>query len=348
MKATLSLIAVLVLAIVLGSGFYTVDMTEQVIITQFGMPVGEPVTEAGLHWKTPFIQSANRFEKRVMEWDGPATKMPTKDKVFVVVDTFGRWQIENVATYFKKLRDERSALSRLNDILGSETRNVIAKHNFIEAVRTTKDRVVSPEALAMSAQMSTHTKDASPVQGLPPITKGRVVLEEEILKSAEPKVKEYGVKLLDVRFKRIDYDASVGESIHQRMITERQKIAEMHRSEGAGQAAEILGERERDLAEIESEAYRKVQEVEGAADAKATEIYAKAYNQTPEAVELFEFLKTMDSYKKLLTADTQLIFTTDSDLFRYLKSSDPKAEVPALKGSITDPLNRLPTLLEVK
>jgi membrane protease subunit HflC len=347
MKATLILIAVLALSIVLSSGFYTVDMTEQVIITQFGMPVGEPVKTAGLHWKTPFIQSVNRFENRVMEWDGPATKMPTKDKVFVVVDTFGRWQIADVTIYFKKLRDERSALSRLNDILGSETRNVIAKHDFIEAVRTTKDRQVSPEALAMSVVMSTHTKDAPP-QGLPPITKGRVLLEEEIFKSAAPKVAEYGVKLLDVRFKRIDYDASVGASIHQRMITERQKIAEMHRSEGAGQAAEILGERERDLAEIESEAYRKVQEVEGAADAKATEIYAKAYNQSPEAVELFEFLKTMDAYKKLLTADTQMIFTTDSELFRYLKSSDPKAEVPALKGSITDPLNRLPTLLEVK
>jgi membrane protease subunit HflC len=347
MKATLILIASIALAIVLNAGFYTVDMTEQVIITQFGMPVGEPVKTAGLHWKTPFIQSVNRFENRVMEWDGPATKMPTKDKVFVVVDTFGRWQISDVTVYFKKLRDERSALSRLNDILGSETRNVIAKHDFIEAVRTTKDRLVSPEALAMSAVMSTHTKDAPP-QGLPPITKGRVMLEEEIFKSAAPKVAEYGVKLLDVRFKRIDYDASVTTSIHQRMITERQKIAEMHRSEGAGQAAEILGERERDLAEIESEAYRKVQEVEGAADAKATEIYAKAYNQSPEAVELFEFLKTMDSYKKLLTADTQMIFTMDSELFRYLKSSDPKAEVPALKGSITDPLNRLPTLLEVK
>jgi membrane protease subunit HflC len=347
MKATLILIATVALAIVLNAGFYTVDMTEQVIITQFGMPVGEPVKTAGLHWKTPFIQSVNRFENRVMEWDGPATKMPTKDKVFVVVDTFGRWQISDVTVYFKKLRDERSALSRLNDILGSETRNVIAKHDFIEAVRTTKDRLVSPEALAMSAVMSTHTKDAPP-QGLPPITKGRVMLEEEIFKSAAPKVAEYGVKLLDVRFKRIDYDASVTTSIHQRMITERQKIAEMHRSEGAGQAAEILGERERDLAEIESEAYRKVQEVEGAADAKATEIYAKAYNQSPEAVELFEFLKTMDSYKKLLTADTQMIFTMDSELFRYLKSSDPKAEVPALKGSITDPLNRLPTLLEVK
>ncbi|MFM2169455.1 MAG: HflC protein / peptidase family, partial [Verrucomicrobiota bacterium] len=186
MKATLILIAIFAISLVLGSGFYTVDMTEQVIITQFGMPVDEPVTEAGLHWKTPFIQSVNRFEKRVMEWDGPSAKMPTKDKVFVVVDTFGRWQVDNVLIYFKKLRDERSALSRLNDILGSETRNVIARHNFIEAVRTTKDRVVSPEALAMSAAMSTHTKDAAP-QGLPPITKGRVMLEEEIFKSAESK-----------------------------------------------------------------------------------------------------------------------------------------------------------------
>jgi membrane protease subunit HflC len=346
MKATLILIGIFALSILLGSGFYTVDMTEQVIITQFGMPVGESVTEAGLHWKTPFIQSVNRFEKRVMEWDGPAAKMPTKDKVFVVVDTFGRWQVDNVLIYFKKLRDERTALSRLNDILGSETRNVIARHNFIEAVRTTKDRVVSPEALAMSAAMSTHTKDAAP-QGLPPITKGRVMLEEEIFKSAESKVKEYGVRLLDVRFKRIDYDASVSASIFQRMMTERQKIAEMHRSEGAGQAAEILGERERDLAEIESEAYRRVQEVEGAADAKATEIYAKAYNQSPEAVQLFEFIKTMDAYKKLITTDTQMIFTTDSDLFRYLKSADPQT-APASKPTIPDALSKLPTLLEVK
>ncbi|MBK8093815.1 MAG: protease modulator HflC [Verrucomicrobiaceae bacterium] len=347
MKATLTLIAILALALLLGSGLYTVDMTEQVIITQFGMPVGEPVTEAGLHWKTPFIQTVNRFEKRVMEWDGPAAKMPTKDKVFIMVDTFGRWQIDDVTAYFKKVRDERSALSRLNDILGSETRNIIAKHDFIEAVRTTKDRTVSPEALAMSAIMSTHTKDA-PVQGLPPINKGRVMLEEEIFKSAETKVREYGVKLLDVRFKRIDYDDSVSTSIHQRMITERQKIAEMHRSEGAGQAAEILGERERDLAGIESEAYRKVQEIEGAADAKATEIYAKAYNASPDAVQLFEFLKTMDAYKKLITTDTQMIFTTDSDLFRFLKSADPQSPAPALPSSLSDPLHKLPTLLEVK
>lgn len=347
MKAPLILIALVALTVLLGSGLYTVSMTEQVIITQFGMPVGEPVVDAGLHWKTPFIQSVNVFEKRVVEWDGPNAKMPTKDKVFVVVDTFGRWQIENVLTYFKKLRDERSALSRLNDILGSETRNVIARHNFIEAVRTTKDRQVSPEALALSAVMSTHNKDATP-QGLPPITKGRVMLEDEIFKAASPKVAEYGIKLLDVRFKRIDYDASVSKSIHQRMITERQKIAEMHRSEGAGQAAEILGERERDLAEIESEAYRTVQEVEGTADAKATEIYAKAYNQSPDSVALFEFLQTMDAYKTILTADTQMIFTTDSDLFRFLKSADPvKATAPAAPGG-SDPLSRLPSLLEVK
>lgn len=344
MKATLALIAFIGVTIVLSSGFYTVDMTEQVIITQFGMPVGEPVTEAGLHWKTPFIQSVNTLEKRVLEWDGPAAKMPTKDKVFIIVDTFGRWQIDQPLVYFKKLRDERSALSRLNDILGSETRNVIARHNFIEAVRTTKDRKVAAEAIAVSA---TTAKADEHTDVLPPITKGRVSLEEEIFKNAEPKVKEYGVRLLDVRFKRLDYDPSVSQSIHQRMMTERQKIAEMHRSEGAGQAAEIEGERERDLALIESEAYRQVQEVEGAADAKATEIYAKAYNQTPEAAALFEFTKTMEAYKKIITSDTQLILTTDSELLRYLKSAEPK-EAPVLKTSISDPLNRLPTLLEVK
>jgi modulator of FtsH protease HflC len=344
MKATITLITLLVLTLVLGSGFYTVSMTEQVIITQFGMPVGEPVKEAGLHWKRPFIQSVNRIEKRVLEWDGPATKMPTKDKVFIIVDTFGRWQIDDPLTYFTKLRDERTALSRLDDILGSETRNVIARHNFIEAVRTSKDRKVAAEAVALSA---TTAKADAHTDVLPPIEKGRILLEDEILKSAAPKVQEYGVKLLDVRFKRLDYDASVATSIHQRMMTERQKIAEMHRSEGAGQAAEILGEKERDLAQIESEAYRKVQEIEGAADAKATEVYAKAYNQTPEAAALFEFTKSMEAYKQLFTSDTQLILTTDSDLLRYLKSAEPRPKPTSAPGS-ADALSRLPSLLEVK
>lgn len=350
MKAPLILVILLALAIVLGSGFYTMSETEQVVITQFGMPVGEPVTKAGLHWKTPFIQTANRIEKRVLEWDGESTPMTTKNKVFVMVGSFARWEIIEPLVFFRQLTDERRALSRLNGIIGSEARIVIAKHDFIEAVRTTKDRKVVREMItpAPGATATTPLSTAEARIGvLPAITKGRSELEAEIFANAAEKVKDLGIRLLDVRLKRIDYDPSVSESIYQRMITERQQIADRYRAEGEGEAAKINGERERDLNLIESEAYRKVQEIEGAADAKATEIYAKAYNQTPEAAQLFEFLKTMDAYKTLITPDTTMIFTTDSELFRYLKSSNPQAK-PTTSSSVEfTPLNKLPTLLEV-
>lgn len=347
MKATLVLVILLALGVVLSSSLYTVSETEQVVITQFGMPVGDPVKTAGLHWKTPFIQTVNSIDKRVLEWDGPSANMTTKDKVIIVVDVFGRWEIADPLVFFRQLTDERRAQSRLDDILGSETRIVIAKHDFIEAVRTTKDRKAVRDVANTTTAGSAPSSADSRIGVLPPITRGRVELEAEILKNAAPKVESYGIKLLDVRFKRIDYDPSVTLSIHQRMISEREQIAKLHRAEGEGEAAKINGERERDLATIESEAYRKVQEVEGAADAKATEIYSKAYNLTPEAAQLFEFVKTMEAYKKLITADTTLIFTTDSELFRYLKSSNPQIK-PATGGSVEfTPLNKLPTLLEV-
>jgi membrane protease subunit HflC len=348
MKSTLILIIALVLALILGSGLYTVGETEQVVITQFGKPVGEPVKTAGLHWKTPFIQTANSIDKRVLGWDGPSANMTTKDKVIIVVEVFGRWEISEPLVFFRQLTDERRALSRLDDILGSETRIVIAKHDFIEAVRTTKDRKAVREVTTGATTAGSAPSSADARLGvLPPINHGRSELEAEILKNAAPKVESYGIKLLDVRFKRIDYDPSVTQSIHQRMISEREQIAKLHRAEGEGEAAKISGERERDMATIESEAYRKVQEIEGAADAKATEIYAKAYNQTPEAAQLFEFLKTMEAYKKLVTSDTTLIFTTDCELFRFLKSSDPKPAAPEAGNTGFTPLNKLPTLLDV-
>jgi len=349
MKASLLLIVVLALGIVVSSGLYTVSETEQVVITQFGMPVGESIKQAGLHWKTPFIQTVNRLDKRELEWDGPSANMTTKDKVIVVVDVFGRWEISDPLVFFRQLTDERRALSRLDDILASETRIVIAKHDFIEAVRTTKDRKAIRDVANTTTTGSAPSSADSRLGVLPPIIYGRVELEAEVLKNAVPKIEGYGIKLLDVRFKRIDYDPSVSQSIHQRMISEREQIAKLHRAEGEGEAAKINGERERDLATIESEAYRKVQEMEGAADAKATEIYAKAYNQTPEAAQLFEFLKTMETYKQLITSDTTMIFTTDSELFRFLKSSNPQAK-PATAGADAHeftPLHKLPTLLEV-
>lgn len=349
MKASLFLIIALALAIVLNAGFYTVSETEQVVITQFGRPVGESIRQAGLHWKTPFVQDVNRLDKRVLEWDGPSANMTTKDKVIVVVDVFGRWEISDPLVFFRQLTDERRALSRLNDILASETRIVIAKHDFIEAVRTTKDRKAIRDVANTTTVGSAPSSADSRLGVLPAITFGRVELEAEVLKNAIPKIDGYGIKLLDVRFKRIDYDASVSPSIHQRMISEREQIAKLHRAEGEGEAAKINGERERDLATIESEAYRKVQELEGTADAKATEIYAKAYNQTPESAQLFEFLKTMETYKQLITSDTTMVFTTDNELFRFLKSSNPQAAKPATGAAAHEftPLEKLPTLMEV-
>ncbi|MES2736889.1 MAG: protease modulator HflC [Verrucomicrobiota bacterium] len=349
MKPVLSLLILIALFAfyVLGTAsLYTVSETEQVIITQFGKPVGDAVSEAGLHVKMPFIQKVNRFEKRIVEWDGPPANMPTRDKVYIVVDNFARWRITDPRVFYENLRDERGAQSRLTDILGSETRNVIAKHDFIEAVRSTKDRKV-----ARDANVGTSIADAR-IGNLPPITKGRPELEKEIFMNAKTKIKDFGIELMDLRFKRINYNESVSQTIYQRMVSERTQIAERFKSEGAGEAAKILGQRERDLKLIQSEAYRKVQEIEGAADAKATEIYAKAYDATPQARELFEFLKTMEAYKKVLTPDTSLVLSTDSDFLRYLKSSEKPVPAAPAAGAATgaagdDPLQRLPTLLDV-
>lgn len=345
MKPALSLLILIsgfALFILGSASLYTVSETEQIIITQFGKPVGETVTDAGLHLKVPFVQKVNRFEKRILEWDGPPANMPTRDKLYIVVDNFARWRISDPRMFFENLRDEHGAQSKLTDILGSETRNVIARHDFIEAVRTTKDRKVAREANA-----SLSIADAR-IGMLPPITKGRAELEKEIFTSAAPKIKGYGIELLDVRFKRINYNESVSRTIYQRMVSERTQIAERFKSEGAGEAAKILGQRERDLQEIESGAYRKVQEIEGTADAKATEIYAKAYDGSPQARELFEFTKTMEAYKQVLTSDTSLILSTDSDFLQYLKSPEKRqSAAPAASAQGSDPLQRLPSLLDV-
>ncbi|GEP44194.1 protease modulator HflC [Brevifollis gellanilyticus] len=345
MKAASSfliLIAGFALFIIGNASLYSVGETEQVIITQFGKPVGDTIKDAGLHFKTPFIQHVNRFDKRVLEWDGPPVSMPTRDKLYIVVDSFARWRITDPRVFFENLRDERGAQSRLTDILGSEARNVIARHDFIEAIRTTKDRKVARE-VTVGASIA----DAR-IGTMPPITRGRAELEKEVFANAAPKVKGFGIELMDLRFKRINYSPAVSHDIYQRMVTERTQIAERFKSEGAGEAAKILGQRERDLKLIESEAYRKVQEIEGAADARATEIYAKAYNQTAEAAELFEFLKTMEAYKKIITADTNLILSTDSSFLRYLKSSDElAAPLSPSAGAANDPLKNLPTLLDM-
>jgi len=299
----------------LTDAFYTVNEVEQAIITQFGKPVGEPVTNAGLKLKLPFIQDVNSIDKRTLEWNGSPSDMPTKDKLYVAVDLFARWRIADPLQYFLRLRDERSALSRLDDILGSETRNAVAKHELIEIVRTTKDRTPLRDAMLAKSDID--------FGALVPIQMGRKLVEAEIFAEASEKVRVFGIELLDIRFKRINYNESVRPKIYDRMISERRQIAERFLSEGNGDAARIRGNRMRDLNKIQSEAYRRVEEIRGVADAKATQIYADAYNQSPQAVQFYEFTRTMQAYKSVVAANATLILSTDSELFKFLKAMAP-------------------------
>lgn len=316
MTSAILVVVVILLGIVGSESLYTVDETERVIITQFGKPIGDVIDEAGLQFKVPFIQTVNRIEKRILVWDGSANDMPTKDKLYITVDTFGRWRIKDPLQYFLRLRDERSAQSRLEDILGSETRNAVARHELIEIIRTSKDRTPEVDPLLADVDIST----------LLPITKGRQRIEADIFDAASGKLAEFGIELLDIRFKRINYNESVRQKIYARMISERDQIAERFRSEGAGEAARITGDKERELRKIESEAYREVQTIQGDADAKATGIYARSYNQSREAVDLYEFVKTLDTYQSIIDSNTTLVLSTDSDLMGLVKGIEGARE----------------------
>lgn len=309
-------LAVALIALFIGFHLstYSVSEYEQTILTQFGKPVGAPITQAGLHFRIPFVQVVHRVDKRILEWDGRASEMPTRDKLYIIVDTFGRWRIKDPLTYFITLRDEPSALSKIDDVLGSEVRNSLARHDLIEIVRTDQDRKpVVDETLAASGSDN----------ALPAIKLGRTTIEREIVKEAAPRLANFGIELLDIRFMRINYNQRVTTKIYERMISERQQIASRFRSEGEGEAAKILGNKERDLREIESEAYKEVQKVRGEADAKAAAIYSQAYNSSPDAGSFYQFMRTMETYPTVLSGST-MILSTDSELLRFLKTSDPK------------------------
>ena len=314
-KALGFIIAALVLIVLLfvTGTVYTVKEGQQVILTQFGKPIGEPITEAGLHFKLPFIVKVNVIEKRILAWDGKSVAMPTRDKTYIQVDTFARWRIEKPLLYFETLRDERSALSRLDDILGSVTRNAVAKHDLLEVVRSTKDR--EPERTDLLIE-----KEAV----FEPIKIGRREIEKNLKEIAKDKLEDIGIELLDLRFKRINYNKSVERQIYEQMISERQKIAERFRSEGAGEAARTMGKMEREVKRIESEAYLKIQSILGEADAESTRIYAEAYGGTPERESFYEFVKTLEAYDKILDENTTVILSTDSELFKLLKGSKPE------------------------
>jgi membrane protease subunit HflC len=293
------------LLLVISSGLYIVKETEQVVITQFGDPVGDPVTEPGIHFKLPFIQTANFFDKRFLEWDGDPNQVPTKDKRFIWVNTYARWRISDPLKFFQRLRDERQAQTRLDDILDGETRNSVARHDLVEVVRSTNR---APELVPLESEEETAS--------LAEIQTGREKITREILETSQGRVADLGIELIDLRLKRINYVAEVQKDVFDRMIAERQRIAQRYRSEGQGEAARIKGERERDLAKIQSEAYRTAQEIRGEAEATATDIYAKAYGRD---VTFYSFMKSLETYEKTLDKDGALILTTESDLLRYLK-----------------------------
>ena len=290
----------------LSTSVYVTNEAQQVIITQFGRPVGEVVTDAGLHIKVPFIQAANYFEKRFLEWDGVANQVPTRDKRFIWVDTYARWRISNPLLFFQRLRDERGAETRISAILDGETRNAVARHDLVEVVRNSNR---APDEILLDAEEETAI--------LEQIQLGREAITREILEAAQSSFNDLGIEILDVRFKRINYVEEVQVDVFQRMIAERQRIASRYRSEGEGETARIDGERERELQRIQSLAYREAEEIRGQADGEATRIYAAAYNRD---ANFYAFIKSLETYE--LTADPSsiLILTTDSELLRFVKS----------------------------
>ena len=303
-------VAAFLVLLTLASSLYTIDETEQVIITQFGEPVGAPHTEPGLHVKVPFIQQVHTFEKRWLEWSGDPNQIPTKDKKYIWVDTYTRWRVKDPLLFYQRVRDERSAQSRLDDIVDGDTRNVIANNDLIEVVRSTDRPFEETEEDAGI--------DTSEAEAIGKIAMGRNKITRAILEMSRPIVAEFGIELVDVQIRRVNYVTEVQQKVFDRMVSERRRIAERSRSEGQGKAAEIRGQKERELKGIQSEAYRKAQEIMGKADGESTRIYADAYGRDPE---LYQFLKTMETYRKTMGADTTLILSTDGEFFRFLKQS---------------------------
>jgi membrane protease subunit HflC len=293
--------------ITLSSALYTVSETEQVVITQFGEPIGLPIAQAGLHVKVPFAQEANVFDKRWLEWNGNPNQIPTRDKKYIWVETYARWRIANPLLFFQRLRDERGAQSRLDDIIDGETRNVIANHNLIEVVR------ISNRAFEKSEEV----EDVMEAEAMRQVELGRDKVTRMILEHASHVMPDYGIELVDVQIQRVNYIESVQAKVFDRMISERKRIADRHRSEGQGKSAEVRGKKERELKVIESEAYRKTQEIMGRGDAEAASIYADAYNRNRE---LYKFARTMETYRNTIDKDTWLVLSTNADLFRYLQS----------------------------
>ncbi len=303
-KGIIIIVAIAVVAILVYNAAYTVDETEQVIITQFGRIVGTPKAAPGLKFKLPFIQRANYFPKNLLDWDGDPGQIPTLDKTFIWVDTFARWKITDPIKFFQTVNNQFNAIGKLNDIIDPAVRNFITSHSLIEAVRKSSRSLDTSD---VDVEDTIRTSYA--------ISVGRERITQGILKQAQPKLAQFGIELVDVKIKRINYVEQVRKSVYNRMIAERKQIAEKYRSEGKGEAQKILGERERDLQEITSQAYRTAQEIKGKADAQATIIYAQAYGVDPE---FYSFVQTLETYDQSLDDKNTLILSTESEFLKYL------------------------------
>jgi len=309
-KGVLIVVVAAVIALAFFSA-YTVDETEQVVITQFGKVIGEPKTEPGLYFRIPVIQNASYFPKNLQEWDGDPGQIPTQEKTYIWVDVFARWKIVDPIKFFQVVNNMVSAQGRLDDIIDPAVRNLIAENRLIETVRRT-NRELEFELL---------DSDLKEEVALTNITVGREKIEQAILEQAQPKLKPFGIELVDVKIKRVNYVEDVRKSVYERMIAERNKIAEKYRSEGKGEARKILGDKEKDLKEITSTAYRAAEEIKGKADAEATNIYASAFGLDPE---FYSLLKTLETYQTTLDNNSSLVLSTDSEFLKYLKGYEPE------------------------
>lgn len=307
-KWTALIVVIIVGLIILSGTLYTVNETQQVVITQFGDPIGEPITKAGLYAKTPFIQKVNYFDKRMLVWDGSPTQVPTRDKKYIWVDTTARWRIVDALKFLQSVGNERTALGRLDDIIDSSTRDEITAHLLYEIVRNSNREFATSDLTIEGEELGK-------------VNFGRELITRYILRDASKIVPQYGMELIDVRIKRLNYVEEVRQKVYTRMISERKRVAAQYRSEGEGKKAEIEGAKEKELRKITSQAYRQAQEIKGKADAKATETYARSYSKDPE---FYSFIKTLESYSETLDENSWLILTSNSDFFKYLKSMSPK------------------------
>jgi len=311
-RAMQLLLALIVVAAIVSTGaFYVVNEGEQVVITQFGRPVGAAVQDAGLNFKIPFIQAVNRFEKRLLNWDGSPNQIPTKDKKLIWVDTTARWRISDPLLYLTRVTTITTALSRLDGIIDSVVRDAVSENDLVELIRS---EGWAGEVGAQVSDAGYAQKEMEEVSR--PLKVGREKITRAMLQSASKLTPEFGIELVDVRIKRINYVDSVLKKVFERMISERKRIAAQYRSEGEGEAARINGEMQKELKRISSEAFRTAQEIRGKADAEATKIYGSAYNQDPG---FYSFSKTLELYREQELSKTRMILTTDSDFYKYLK-----------------------------